>query len=457
MGVTPRFEERFVAGVVTECDVAIKVPSIIATRADIPAFVLIRVFSEPIALLELTLPVAGLSAAELAVEIAARLAPQLRERFEDCGLAWTGEIPLGGLAPPRTPSFLASRELVQRDGPTMTIAICTHERPESLEMTLRSVVKQRYPRYDVLVVDNAPGTDATREVVARLAEEHPAIRYEVEPRPGLSWARNCAADCATGEVVAWVDDDVLCDPWWATEMVRGFFEVPGADVVTGTVVPSELATRSQLMFDRYASVRRRRGFARAVFSAGTPGGQSPLYPMPPFGIGYGKADRRIRHGARRRYAHSVGGGHGGLQRGPAGRRDRGLPALRHRPPPSPTGRRRPAESDAWTRPRIGRLLHQHGAPPAGRGARGRRARATRDAGPIVLSRPATQQAGRRLPTGAAEGEPARDRPGPLVLRSRPPRGQASAESRCRRLARSRFSRPPTPPLTCDSRGSHGPV
>jgi glycosyltransferase involved in cell wall biosynthesis len=292
MGVTPRFEERFVAGVVTECDVAIKVPSIIATRADIPAFVLIRVFSEPIALLELTLPVAGLSAAELAVEIAARLAPQLRERFEDCGLAWTGEIPLGGLAPPRTPSFLASRELVQRDGPTMTIAICTHERPESLEMTLRSVVKQRYPRYDVLVVDNAPGTDATREVVARLAEEHPAIRYEVEPRPGLSWARNCAADCATGEVVAWVDDDVLCDPWWATEMVRGFFEVPGADVVTGTVVPSELATRSQLMFDRYASVRRRRGFARAVFSAGTPGGQSPLYPMPPFGIGANMAFRR---------------------------------------------------------------------------------------------------------------------------------------------------------------------
>ena len=290
MGVTSG--ESPPAGTVIECDVAIEVPAIPAPGLDIPALILVRIFDEPIAMLELSLPAAGLSAAELAAELVGQLAPELRERFSDCGLAWTGELPLGGFVPPLTPAFLASRQLAQRDGPSMTIAVCTRERPESLEMALGSIMEQHYPRFDVLVVDNAPVTQGTREVVTRLAGKHPEIRYEVEPRPGLSWARNRAAELATGEVVAWVDDDVVCDPWWATEVARGFLEVPDADVVTGTVVPSELATRSQLMFDRYGSVRRRRGFARAVFSAGTPGGQSPLYPLPPFGIGANMAFRR---------------------------------------------------------------------------------------------------------------------------------------------------------------------
>jgi GT2 family glycosyltransferase len=292
VALTSRTPVAAPAGVVAECDVADGVPVISAPRPDVPALVLVRLFSEPIAMLDLTLPDDGLSAAGLAGEIVEALAPKLRRRFEESGLAWTGELPLDGLRPPRTPAFLASRELVQAGGPSMTVAICTRERPASLEMALGSLLDQRYPRLELLVVDNAPTTGATREVVARIAKRNPAVRYEVEPHPGLSWARNRAAEVAGGEVVAWVDDDVFCDPWWATEMARGFFEVPSADVVTGTVVPSELETPSQLMFDRYGSVRRRRGFDRAVFSRATRREQSPLYPMPPFGIGANMAFRR---------------------------------------------------------------------------------------------------------------------------------------------------------------------
>jgi GT2 family glycosyltransferase len=292
MALTPGTPVAVPAGIVAECDIAEGVPAIPAPRPDIPALVLVRLFDEPIAMLDLTLPGDGLSAAGLAGEIVAALAPKLSRRFEECGLAWTGELPLDGLRPPRKPSFIASRELVQESGPSMTVAICTRERPASLERALGSLLEQRYPRLELLVVDNAPTTAATREVVARVAKENSAIRYEVEPRPGLSWARNRAAEVAGGEVVAWVDDDVVCDPWWATEMARGFFEVPGADAVTGTVVPSELETPSQLMFDRYGSVRRRRGFDRAVFSPATRREQSPLYPMPPFGIGANMAFRR---------------------------------------------------------------------------------------------------------------------------------------------------------------------
>jgi glycosyltransferase involved in cell wall biosynthesis len=279
------------AGVVAECDVSTEIPSISAPRAGIEALVLVRIFSEPIAMLSMTLPDGGLSASSLAREIALRLAPQLQERLTDCGLPWTGELPVDGLIPPRTPSFLASRELVQRDGPSMTVAICTHDRPNSLRIALETLLEQRYQRLRILVIDNAPPNDDTRQVVSAVASGRD-IQYAVEPRPGLSWARNRAADLADGEIVAWVDDDVRCDPWWATEIARGFVEEPAADVVTGTVVPSELETQSQMMFDQYSSVRRRRGFTRVVFSPGTRQQQSPLYPMPPFGIGANMAFRR---------------------------------------------------------------------------------------------------------------------------------------------------------------------
>jgi GT2 family glycosyltransferase len=277
--------------VVCECDIAEAIPSIAAPRAGVGALILVRLFSEPIGVLDETLPAAGLSASELADAITLALEPQLRARFQECGLEWIGQLPLDGLSPPRTPGFLTSRELALRDGPSITVAICTHDRPDVLREAIKSVCAQRYPRLRILVIDNAPTSARTREVVSMFAAEHD-VTYALEPRPGLSWARNRAIELADTEVIAYVDDDAQCDPWWAAEIARGFVEVPDADAVTGTVVPSELETPSQMFFDQYSSVRRRRGFTRAVFSASTWREQSPLYPLPPFGIGANMAFTR---------------------------------------------------------------------------------------------------------------------------------------------------------------------
>ena len=77
------------------------------------------------------------------------------------------------------------------------------------------------------------------------------LDYVVEPRPGLSWARNRAIDEADTEVIAWVDDDEECDPWWVSELSRGFVEHPESDAVSGMVVPAELATPAQWWFEAY--------------------------------------------------------------------------------------------------------------------------------------------------------------------------------------------------------------
>ena len=181
------------AGVVVDCDVADGVPTIAAQRDGTQALVLVRVFGEPIGMLSEKLTAQGLEPHELAAAIVRELGPELRDRIVECGLDFTGELPIAGLRPPRVPLFVESRARILRDGPHMTIAVCTRDRPEGLEMLLDSLNAQEYTRFRVLVVDNAPSDERTRRLVAGLARER-RIDYVTEPRPGLSWARNRAIE-----------------------------------------------------------------------------------------------------------------------------------------------------------------------------------------------------------------------------------------------------------------------
>jgi GT2 family glycosyltransferase len=274
-----------------ECDVAESIPAIPPHAVGTSTSILVRLFSEPLGLLSPTLPAKGISSHELARLIVSELPGELRPRFEDCGLTWTGELPTDGLRPPATPSFLESRVRVLHEGPEMTVAVCTRDRPDDLVVLLDSLDQQEYRRLRILVVDNAPSDDRTRRLASRLARDRD-LEYVTEPRPGLSWARNRATEASQSPVIAWVDDDEVCDRWWAAEVARGFVEVPEAGAVTGLVAPSELETQCQAWFEQYSGVARGRGFSRAVFSPATAHEQSPLYPLPPYGAGANMAFRR---------------------------------------------------------------------------------------------------------------------------------------------------------------------
>lgn len=143
----------------------------------------------------------------------------------------------------------------------VTVAVCTRNRAEQLGECLEALAAIDYPRelLDILVVDNAPSDDGTRRLVAR----YPSMRYVREPRPGLDWARNCAVREARGEIVAYTDDDVSVDPGWVRALAAAFAEEPHAMCVTGLVLPDEIDTRAQLLFEKYGGFGR--GFTRSVY------------------------------------------------------------------------------------------------------------------------------------------------------------------------------------------------
>ncbi|HXT29174.1 MAG TPA: glycosyltransferase, partial [Vicinamibacterales bacterium] len=94
----------------------------------------------------------------------------------------------------------------------------------------------------------------------------------VEPRPGLDWARNAAIRASTADIVAYTDDDVSVDRGWPKAIAAAFEAEPHAACVTGLVVPDELDSPAQVLFETYGGFGR--GFERAVYRVDVERGES---------------------------------------------------------------------------------------------------------------------------------------------------------------------------------------
>ncbi len=171
----------------------------------------------------------------------------------------------------------------------VTVAVCTRDRADQLKDCLESIRNIRYRNIEVLVVDNAPATDATRALVQT---EFPEFRYVLEPRPGLDWARNRAIIEASGEVLAYTDDDVVVDPVWVDGLVRVFQADPTVMAVTGLVAPYEMDTGAQVLFERYGGFGR--GFTRTWYHRDFVGTEDKSFAIGAgqFGTGANMAYRR---------------------------------------------------------------------------------------------------------------------------------------------------------------------
>lgn len=130
--------------------------------------------------------------------------------------------------------------------PRVTVVVCTRDRPRDIEDCINSILAMDEEPHEILIVDNAPSDDATREVVGRFGDR---VAYVVEPKPGLDNARNTGARQASGDVVAYTDDDVRVDPCWVRAVRDCFALDANIEAVTGLVAPFEIRTEAQYLFE----------------------------------------------------------------------------------------------------------------------------------------------------------------------------------------------------------------
>jgi GT2 family glycosyltransferase len=132
-------------------------------------------------------------------------------------------------------------------------------RVDQLKRCVQRLAELDHPDYEVIVVDN------------RRAGSPPAhidgARIVREPRPGISAARNRGLAEATGEIIAFTDDDVEVDHRWLRALGERFARQPELAAVTGLVVPRELETAAQIWFEQSGSGLDR-GYCPLTFERG---------------------------------------------------------------------------------------------------------------------------------------------------------------------------------------------
>ncbi|MEU5522515.1 glycosyltransferase [Streptomyces sp. NPDC047860] len=159
--------------------------------------------------------------------------------------------------------------------PFVSVVVATRERAGQLGRALDSLLAQEHPRFEVVVVDNAPLTDDTRDLVERKYGER--VRYVREPAPGLAIAHNTGLAEARGEVIAFTDDDVVADPRWLTELTAPFAADPRLGCATGLILPARLRTPAQVLLESHGGFAK--GFTPTTYDPQDPPPDEPLFPF----------------------------------------------------------------------------------------------------------------------------------------------------------------------------------
>lgn len=149
-------------------------------------------------------------------------------------------------------------------GPLISVVLATRDRPVLLPRAIASVEAQRYPRWELVVVDDGD-TDAVDRTLADLEADERIVVTE-GPRRGLGAARNAGLHRATGEIVCYLDDDNLLDPRWLQAVAHLFSSREDAEVAYGIALTEHRAAGErdegwwpahwQLPFDRETLLER---------------------------------------------------------------------------------------------------------------------------------------------------------------------------------------------------------
>ena len=122
--------------------------------------------------------------------------------------------------------------------PHIEVCVLTYRRPDMLASCLAALIRQQQKgfTYSILVVDN-DAEHSAEDVVGRSARQSPVrIAYAVEPQQNISRARNKAVESASGDWIAFIDDDESAEPDWLLRLHATGREYL-ADGVLGPVLP----------------------------------------------------------------------------------------------------------------------------------------------------------------------------------------------------------------------------
>jgi glycosyltransferase involved in cell wall biosynthesis len=117
--------------------------------------------------------------------------------------------------------------------PTVSVVICSYNGARTIRECLEGVRNLDYPDFEVIVVD-----DGSVDSTTAIAREFDVHLIQTENR-GLSSARNTALEAASGEIIAYIDDDATPDPHWLKYLAGTFLNTSHVGVGGPNIGPPD--------------------------------------------------------------------------------------------------------------------------------------------------------------------------------------------------------------------------
>lgn len=104
-------------------------------------------------------------------------------------------------------------------GINLSVVVCTYNRVDYLKLAIESLLNQSISKenFEIIVVDNG-STDETKALIDKYDDRY--MKYLYESKQGLSFARNAGWKAASGEWVAYIDDDAVASPHWVESLIE---------------------------------------------------------------------------------------------------------------------------------------------------------------------------------------------------------------------------------------------
>lgn len=101
----------------------------------------------------------------------------------------------------------------------VSVIIVTRNRPQLIQQCLDHLLRQDYEPFETIVVD-ASSDQQTEEIV----RQYPAVRYIYLPngKNKMTQSRNLGIAVATGEIIAFIDDDSMVREGWLANLVSSY-------------------------------------------------------------------------------------------------------------------------------------------------------------------------------------------------------------------------------------------
>jgi GT2 family glycosyltransferase len=135
---------------------------------------------------------------------------------------------------------------MDRSWPRVSVVVCTHNGARTIRRTMEGLSNLEYSNFEVIVVDDRSTDDTARIVQAFDAK----ILKTTEADGGLSAARNLGLSVASGEIVAYIDDDAYPDEHWLMYLADAFERSSHAGIGGPNIAPPDGQTLVARCVDR---------------------------------------------------------------------------------------------------------------------------------------------------------------------------------------------------------------